>query len=400
MALTNSQYDAIMRVYDSRRLDHRHEEAARKAQAYAKIPELKELDRELVSAHMQRAMRLLEEGAEASGHAAPAAAAAGRPADSEETAGKAGVRETASGTLQAKPGRMPETDSASGTTPASPADVRYDERRRALLEAHGFSGDYLDPIVSCRDCGDTGLLPDGSHCHCFRREVVRMFYNDARLGDVLEKENFSHFDAGCYPADLIVNKKTGESARAHMERTAQICRHFAAHFDEEGGNLLFYGNPGLGKTFLSRCIAKELIDSGHSVIYYSAGELFDRMADDAFGRGEKTDGAADGGAAGSLSYLGTCDLLIIDDLGTELTNAFVGTALFRILSQRLGAGRSTLISTNLSLGEISGIYSERISSRLMESFTLLPFYGRDIRIRNKLAQAAQAGAGADAEKAE
>ena len=139
---------------------------------------------------------------------------------------------------------------------------------------------------------------------------------------------------------------------------------------------MFYGNTGTGKTFLTNCVAKELLDRGNSVIYFSAFSLFDILAKNTFGKHPEI--------AGDYHNIFNCDLLIIDDLGTESPNSFTVSQLFQCLNERILRKKSTIISTNLSLKEIADIYSERISSRITSSFTLLKLYGEDIRILKKL----------------
>jgi DNA replication protein DnaC len=168
-----------------------------------------------------------------------------------------------------------------------------------------------------------------------------------------------------------------------MESAVASCRQFADNYKSgrQGGCLLLTGRPGVGKTFLTHCIAKELIDNGHSVIYYSAGELFDKLARSKFGREQD-----DGEDITSDEYLSSCELLIIDDLGTEMVNSFVGSALFQLLNSRISRGLGIVISTNLSVQELSRTYSERISSRILESFTLVEAFGTDIRVQKRLRQ--------------
>ncbi len=341
MGITNSQYDAIMRVYEKRRTDNHHVEEERRRIAYEAIPELSKLDRAVASLSAQ-AVR-------------------------ESLMNEAGQRDlTSFASLdellrQAFDGHSP------------------DERRRELLKMHAFPPDYLDPVWTCPDCRDTGWV-NGRHCHCFDREVVSLFYTQSGLGEVLERENFDTFRLSCYREDLI-DEKSGRSSRDIMTAALNTCRRFAANYgrDTQKDYLLLNGAAGLGKTFLTHCIAKELIDKGRSVIYYSAGELFDLLARTRFGAGE--DEAADDF---DDEYMTGCDLLIIDDLGTELTNNFVCSALFQLLNTRIAHGRGMVISTNLSLTDIGRNYSDRISSRLMEHFTLVHAFGEDIRVRKRI----------------
>lgn len=341
MGLTNSQYDAVMRVYDRRRISNHHVEEARRKTAYEAVPELQDLDRAVVHSAVERVRSLLS------------------PMDVHAAGGAA----------------VPFLDllkkSAGGKDPS--------QRRRELLRANGFPEDYLDPVYTCSKCRDTGLIGQ-ERCSCFDREVIRLFYTQSGLSRVLEEENFQTLDMSYYPDDLI-HPRSGKSSRQIMENAVSSCRKFAQEYDLglQNNYLLLTGGTGVGKTFLTHCIAKELIDSGHSVICYSAGELFDKLAQARFAKGQDTPEEYVDDV-----YLSGCDLLIIDDLGTELVNSFVGSALFQLLNSRIAAGLGMVISTNLSVQELSRTYSERISSRILASFTLIEVFGKDIRVQKRL----------------
>ncbi|HCI73697.1 MAG TPA: DNA replication protein DnaC [Lachnospiraceae bacterium] len=341
MGITNSQFDAIMRVYEKRRIDNHHVEEEHRRIAYEAIPALRELDKAVASLSVEAVRQSLTGRGSASGK---------------------GIASGLGERLVRAAGGMPP-----------------EKRRRQLLRAHSFPEGYLDPVYTCPDCRDTGWIGQ-KHCHCFEREVVSLFYTQSGLADVLARENFETFDLSLYPEDLI-DEKTGKSSREIMAFALQTCQSFAKNYGSgrQMDNLLLSGAVGLGKTFLTHCIAKELIDKGHSVIYYSAGALFDRLADYRFKRTEE-----DGEDAFNDAYLTGCDLLIIDDLGTEFTNSFVGSALFQLLNTRISLRRGTVISTNLSPLEIGRTYSDRISSRIMEHFILIQAFGADIRIRKRL----------------
>lgn len=328
MSLTNSQVDEIMRMYSRRQTEDRRLEDLRRSRAYAQIPELAVLDREVSES---AALRL---------------------------------RKSLYGNEAVSP--APSSDS--------------DEKRRSLLISHGFPADYLDPVFQCPDCHDTGYI-DNVPCHCFRQAAIDLFYTQSGLKEVLQRENFDTFSLRWYP-DTLTDPVTGLSSRRIMEDISSQCRRFCRDFDHlPDPCLLLSGPPGLGKTFLSHCIAKELMDSGHSVIYYSAGELFRRLADQEFRSSrENTYGDDDFDA----DYLTSCDLLIIDDLGTEVANTFTVSSLFSLLTARTGRRKGIIISTNLSLGELNTIYSERIASRLAEHFDLLTFFGPDVRVQKRL----------------
>ena len=182
-----------------------------------------------------------------------------------------------------------------------------------------------------------------------------------------------------YPGEVYFNpdfydNSTGLSARENAEKLREACKEFADAFPA-GDNILFYGNTGVGKTFLSNCIAKALLDKSFSVLYLSAIELFNILSD--YDKEDNADSEL------SESQITGCDLLIIDDLGTELSNAFTNSKLFYCINDRLLKGKSTVISTNLSPGELMNNYSERIFSRIKNSFKLYKLYGDDIRLIKK-----------------
>ena len=343
MGLTRSQYDAIMRVYDKRRISNNHIEEEHRRIAFEAVPELQELDQAVAASAAKRVKQLLS------------------PMDAHAAGGAA------------VPFRDLLRKMAGGMDP--------EQKRRKLLKEHSFPEDYLDPVYTCSLCQDTGLIGQ-KRCSCFEREVISLFYTQSNLSRVLENENFRTLDMSFYPEDLK-HPKTGKSARQIMENAVASCRQFADNYKSgrQGGCLLLTGRPGVGKTFLTHCIAKELIDNGHSVIYYSAGELFDKLARSRFGREQD-----DGEDITSDEYLSGCELLIIDDLGTEMVNSFVGSALFQLLNSRISRGLGIVISTNLSVQELSRTYSERISSRILESFTLVEAFGTDIRVQKRLRQ--------------
>ena len=353
MGITNLQYDTVMRVYEKRRNDNHHVEEERRKTAYEAIPALSELDRAVASLSVRMVRDSL----------AKAGADARKAGDPAPDAGSSFSGASAS------PGELMKK-AAGGTAPW--------QRRRQLLREHSFPEDYLDPVYTCADCRDTGWIGK-KHCHCFDREIVSLFYTQSGLSGILEAENFDTFDPDCYRTDMI-DRKTKKSSREIMTSALNTCRRYVENFGNGSQKdcLLLSGAAGLGKTFLTHCIARALIDEGHSVIYYSAGELFDALAKNRFGQ------AGEDGTEYGDEYFYGCDLLIIDDLGTELTNSFVGTALFQLLNTRILRGKGIVISTNLSPQEIGRTYSDRISSRIMEHFTLIRVFGEDIRLRKRL----------------
>ena len=188
--------------------------------------------------------------------------------------------------------------------------------------------------------------------------------------------DFKNFRLDFYSSSYY-DKKTGRSARSMMQDTLQVCHQFVDTFGEEFRNLFFYGDVGVGKTYLSTCIAREVMEREFSVLYFSAPQLFNALAQTAFDK-------KDIDARNMNEYIFNCDLLIIDDLGSEYTNAFIASQFFTCINERLLDKKSTIISTNLSLESLADLYTERSFSRITSSYTLLKIIGDDIRIKKKL----------------
>ena len=221
----------------------------------------------------------------------------------------------------------------------------------------------------CPDCKDTGYI-DSEKCHCLKQKIINQMYQQSNLREILDAENFSTLSYQYYDDENM------EKMKIAIER----CKKFTENFDKSFENILLCGTVGIGKTFLSNCIAKEILDQGHSVLYLSAFQLFDLMAKYAFsGTAQKEDAFAK-----QYPHIFDSDLLIIDDLGTELTNNFTLAGFFLVINERLLRKKSTLISTNLSPEEILTTYTERTASRIISNYTMLRLYGSDIRLRKKL----------------
>ena len=163
-----------------------------------------------------------------------------------------------------------------------------------------------------------------------------------------------------------------------MEQVVATCRGFVEKFDTEHGNLLFTGPTGVGKTFLTNCIAKELIDKYCSVIYLSANDLFEVFSKNRFEYHTEEE------MKGMYQYILECDLLIIDDLGTELNNSFTSSQLFYCINERLNSQKSTIISTNLNMNQVADIYSERVLSRISNSYNIIKLFDDDIRLKKRI----------------
>ena len=241
--------------------------------------------------------------------------------------------------------------------------------KAAALRAHGYAADYLDEIVACPDCHDSGYRDSGEICACLLR-----LYEEERA-----KELSAQGRAGAASfAGFDLNYYTGE-ARECMELTLAAARAYAEGFGPDSTNLLLQGGTGLGKTLLSRCIAATVSAGGHSVVYETAQEAFGAFEEQKFSRDAETYAAASEKVKRTLH----CELLILDDLGTELTTSFTQSALYNIVDSRLTAGRKTVISTNLTDAELAERYIPQIVSRIGGEYDKLPFLGRDIRAIRK-----------------
>ena len=238
------------------------------------------------------------------------------------------------------------------------------EKKHSLLTNAGFPGDYLDPVYDCPDCRDSGYI-EGRKCHCLKQRMVNMLYLQSHIMDVLEKENFSRCDMSLFSGEV----------REDMDKVYEAAKEFVDTFGEDFKNLLFLGNVGSGKTFLTNCIAKALLDRGFSVVYFSAFRLFSMLSDNIFRQTDQDEKDS------FFSNIYDSDLLIIDDLGTENVNSFVMNQLFNILNERQLRRNPTLISSNLSLKKIKDIYSERSLSRIIGNYELYYFRGEDLRMK-------------------
>ncbi len=240
--------------------------------------------------------------------------------------------------------------------------------KRALLERMGLPEDCLEDRPACPLCGDTGYR-GGQPCRCLQRYYAQEQQKElSRLLD-LGSQSFDTFSLEWYSDRVEPGQK--RSARSHMEeRVYNSCAEFAHRFGRRPENLLLFGAPGLGKTHLSAAIAREVSGAGWSVVYDTAGHVFRLFEDQKFGREDDEDG---------VERVLRCDLLILDDLGTEMTTAFVQSALYQIVNTRLMERQSTILSTNLMPEELARRYSPQIASRIEGEYQLLPFVGEDIR---------------------
>ena len=316
MALTNSQYEHIMKLYEEHQYQNRDLLDERKKRVLQSIPEYAALEDKIssLSVHFGKQLLLGDEKA------------------------MSRLKEELSG-LRAK--------------------------KQKLLTSGGFTSDYLDPIYHCSDCKDTGYI-GFEKCHCFKQQIVNFLYSQSNLTEFLKENNFAALSYSYYQNEDLLRFK----------KAVMLAKDFIQTFKYDYHNLFFYGTVGTGKSFLSGCIAKELMDQGLSVIYFSSTALFDRLSQAVFDHSSKEDHDLH-------DDLYTCDLLIIDDLGTELTTNFSSSQFFSCLNERIIRKKSIIISTNLSLQELRDRYSDRIFSRITSNFDLCKITGPDIRMDKK-----------------
>lgn len=321
MALQNASYDKIQEEYLQIRRENDRLYEERLSSIYTSHPELKEYDDRIADLLLKKAFCALN---------APDAGDSGESAVEEEI-------------------------------------VRTRAEREAAAKAAGVDPSYMGKIYTCPYCHDTGYIEreDGpaEKCGCFRKRESEILLKESGMAGMLENNNFSVMRTDIFD----------EETKEHFLKAVDYCKGFIDTFDTEYRNIMFCGTVGTGKSFLSSCIAKELLSTYHSVVYMSAKTLFDTLAEAQFSAEKQPDADA------LRDRIYECDLLIIDDLGTEMTNSFVGTELFTIINERYNARRSVIISTNLELSLLRDRYSDRIFSRLTGSYDILKLTGPDLR---------------------
>ena len=319
MALTQTQYDEIMREYERRREVSRHNAQEARQTVIRKIPEYQEIENRITDIAMECAGKALE---------GDSSAVAKMKSDIDELTA----------------------------------------RQKTLLRENGFADDFLEEKHECPDCKDTGYIDGTVKCRCLKQAILRYRYRQSNIEEVLQRENF----------DTLTYDYYTDSEAEKMRDIIERCRNFADEFGKRYENILLYGPVGVGKTFLTNCIAKEILDKGYSVIYFTSMRLFDTLSrvhfnynnDDEISRDVQDD-------------IFTCDLLIIDDLGTESVNNFVAGRLFDILNERNLRRKPTIISTNLTATDLGSRYTERNFSRIFGNYLLLNPDVEDIRIRKR-----------------
>ncbi len=317
MSLTNTQYDQILHQYEVKQAKSRHEAEQKLAYVYAHIPGYRELADSVASVSVAQGKKLL--------------------------AGDEDALEDLKDSLAELSGRKAQ-----------------------LLKDYGLPEDYLEPVYECPDCKDTGYV-DGGKCHCFRQSMITLLYEQSNIQEMLRTENFNALSYEYYTGDDLTR----------FQNAVRTCQNFIKNFNSDYHNLFFYGTVGTGKSFLSGCVAKELIERGHSVIYFGATGLFDLLSKNSFDYKNREE------LRSAYADLYQCDLLIVDDLGTELTNQFITSQLFALLNERHMGKKATIISTNLSLEELRNRYSDRIFSRITSNYEVCKLSGQDIRMYKK-----------------
>jgi DNA replication protein DnaC len=323
-----SIYKIIMRDYEKRRDALSREQSRRKVEVYNKIPRLKEIDREVTNVGVEIARTVFA-----------------NPDNAEQAAKQIQM-----------------------------IAQKLKKEKFILLTDNNFPIDYLDLKHDCELCKDTGFNEQQKRCICFRQKLIENAYEMSNIRSRLQKENFTTFNLSLFSD--TVQTAHGISIKENMASLLATAEMFVSNFrSRNGDNLLMYGNTGLGKTFLCSCIARSLIDRGHSVIYQTAFKLMDTV------QLYKFSDKQDSMLREAYDMLFTSELLIIDDLGTEMINSFTQTEIFNIINSRLLSERKTVISSNMSPIELSKAYGERISSRLFGSYEMLEFFGQDLRLK-------------------
>ena len=334
--MANSALKQLLKEYEQKRLYAQEDLDRRKAELYQKVPRLQELEQDLNHTAIQTAKSILNSG-----------------------------------------------NSNSMETLKQKISVLQQERKTLLLNS-GLKEDYLQPHYECTVCKDTGYITQNAKtimCNCLKQALFNIEFNKCNIS-TLGKENFDHFSFDVYSDQKNPEQYKSElSPRENMQFIKQIALDFIQNFDDpDEKNLLFTGNTGLGKTFLTNCIANELLKNKKTILYQTAPVMFDSIINSKFNKSSDINSI--------YQNILDVDLLIIDDLGTECMNSMKFTELFTIVNTRLlnqnNKITKTIISTNLSLQNLFSIYDERIISRIIGAYHICHFYGDDIRFINKI----------------
>ena len=248
------------------------------------------------------------------------------------------------------------------------ANLKAQNRRKELLKSAGFPEDYLEVKYTCEICKDTGYNKE-FYCQCYRKLIREVAREELGINSPLKKSTFASFRLDRYPD--VTDSVIGINQREHMRNNYEYCKDYAEHFTTDSRGLIMYGKTGLGKTHLSLAIANEVLNKGYDVYYGSIQSIMDKLEAEHFGRLPREDSIKED--------ILTCDLLIIDDLGTEFATQYTNAELYNIINSRMLSSLPTIISTNLNMNEIAEKYSQRVASRIMGSMDAIYFCGKDIR---------------------
>jgi DNA replication protein DnaC len=326
MNLKRSQYKAIMRKYEEKQLYIKHEIKKRKEEIYQKLPLIKVLDDEIASNSVNTTYYIINHPEEA----------------------------------ESKLEELQENN------------FILSRKKINLLLENNYPQDYLQPKYDCNMCEDTGYIGN-EKCNCLKQAMINIAYEQSNIKNIIKDENFSTFCFDYYSDEI--DSRFNLSPLENIRKIYSKCKGFVNNFDNEFTNIILFGQAGLGKTFLCNCIAKALLDTSHTVIYLTSFQLFKLFGDYTFNNyDEKV-------PQEKIESIFDCDLLIIDDLGTEFNNKFTGVELFNCLNTRLLNKKSTVISTNLTSTDWSKQYSDRIVSRIFGNYEPLKLFGSDIRLK-------------------
>ena len=326
MSVPQNIYKQIITKFDKKKLNAEHALELRKNEVYSVLPRIKQIDNLLFNTGLKLSRAIIEE--------------------------------------PASPPKLLSLIQAEA--------YALESEKEEILKENGYSKDYLQVKYSCKKCNDMGFI-NNKRCTCFEQELMLAAYAVSNIKEILSAENFDNFNFEYYSDEKYPSQKL--TPQENIKRIYQVAHDFAHNFDKQFTNLLFYGSPGTGKTYLCNCIAKDLLDAGKGVLYLTAFELFKLIEDDRFNKkDEETQERTN-----FLDSIFKADLLIIDDLGTEFHTTLSNASFFNCINTRLLHKKSTVISTNLTLENLQKTYSTRIVSRVLGNYKTLEFYGRDIR---------------------
>lgn len=320
----NQVFKEVMREYDKDRQIAKTLKDSRIKKVYAQIPEIKEIDEKLLNIGVEISKSILVQAVD---------------------------REALLTELEIK-------------------TTSLQNEKGYLLSLHKYPKNYLSNVYRCELCEDTGYI-ENQKCNCLRQKLIDKYYNLSNLKNILKKENFENFDFRLYSDEE--DPETKISPKENIQIIYATALNFIRDFGTTFTNLLFYGNAGLGKTFLCNCIAKDILDKGWPVLYVPVSQLFKIIEQERFHRDEMSNPNEE------LNMFYSVDLLIIDDLGTEFSTIVTQSELFNIINSRLLNKKPTIISTNLSPKDFEHQYSDRIVSRFAGNYKLMKFIGEDIR---------------------